>query len=59
MVMANKTREGGDVTLTEASLGEAIKRRNRIQLVNGQEPIHCLVKDKKIAHIIYLNIDFV
>ena len=48
MVMANKTREGGDVTLTEASLGEAIKRRNRIQLVNGQEPIHCLVKDKKL-----------
>lgn len=41
--MANAIRDGREVALTEASLGEAIEKRDWIQLVNEQVPFHCLV----------------
>lgn len=45
--MANKTREGREVILMEASLGKPMEKQNWIQLVDDQVPFYCLVKTKE------------
>ena len=50
--MTKEICEGGEVVLTEASLEEAIEKRNWILLVNDQMSFHCFVnaRGKKCPH---------